>query len=903
MTINSIAPKDLKCWLSAIFLGLLGFFLNFAKIALFFNIDMIVGGIVVILSLKYCGKKGILSALIASSATYFIWNHPYAIIIFTAEAVVISYFAQDDQDIIFVDLIYWVSVGIILVFVFYFIVMHVSLKSTYIIMLKQSINGVLNTTLASILYHLINYICKQTGRKYRLVSFRSVFFKIFVIAAFLPSMMFIMLSVKSDNNKMSQVMQSTLSSFLITATSSADEFLSDVAGREQLIADTAKEYNYQYTTAALNKLRDNLSKMMMSTDTFTDMGVIDNNYNSLAFIQKNNGKIIKLNNINFSDKDYYSEIRNTDKTYISNVYKDNSGNNKNIVMLMPLKDKNGLTAGYVQGSIDFAPLYNQLKRLSKEINIYFTLVDRHSEIILSTNPEFKKAAKYSDIRMAGDITPLSEGIYQWTPPTTTYVTYMTRWQKSFYVGSSDLSKYNGLRLIAEYPLTQYVDTMNNKGVKSLMIIAIMILSTVSAAWFISRSISSRLTELTVNTIHLPDKVYNSENIKWSDTIFSEIKLLTDNFIEMQQQLNVKFFQLNQKTHELHIILDSIPLVIFLKNTRNCFIMGNKAASEYLGIPQDDFDGKPASDIFPDNFEKLYQDDLQVIKTAAPVIKIIQTYKTPGGDRTVMTDKIPILGHDGHVTSILIISQDITDEIKAGEERQRTLDALYQQSKMAEMGAMIGAIAHQWKQPLNTAAMITQVIQSDAEDGNIDKESLIESTVLLMDNINFMSQTVSDFTSYFKQNKEKQIFKPCETVKEIYALIDRQFVKHDITVVFHEHEHFEIDSFRNEFKQVCLNILNNAKDALIDSDVKNKRIDVKYKTTKDTGVIIISDNGGGIAEDLLPDKLFEPYHSTKGEKGTGIGLYICKNIVEQHIGGTITARNVDGGAEFTITLPI
>ena len=140
------------------------------------------------------------------------------------------------------------------------------------------------------------------------------------------------------------------------------------------------------------------------------------------------------------------------------------------------------------------------------------------------------------------------------------------------------------------------------------------------------------------------------------------------------------------------------------------------------------------------------------------------------------------------------------------------------------------------------------------------------------------------------------------MQEIYQLIDRQFVKADIRVEFHEHEHFEVFGLKNEFKQVCLNLLNNAKEVLIEKNIHKGFIEVKYAKTPTHGRIIISDNGGGISEDLLPDRLFEMNTTTK-DNGTGIGLYICKTIVEEHMGGTITVKNTDVGAEFTITLPL
>lgn len=897
--------RELGLWLFALLAGLVGFLINFAKIGLFFNVDLIVGGIPVMLAVLYCGKKAILSGFIASVTTYFLWHHPYAIIIFTAETVFVSIYRSRGKNIMLADMFYWLIIGMPLVYIFYHCVMHLGGKPTYLVMLKQAINGVVATILASMIYQLINIYRKINGKTYSLVKLNNIFFNIFVVIGFLPLMIYIVHTTRQDSQKLSEIKQKILTEITHISIINTDEYMAHASEHQDLVEDTVMRYGMWNTKESLGELDHTLLKTMMASDTFTSMGVIGRDLHSVSNYVRRGDKAIKLDNQDFSGRDYYTDAEQAKGIYVSDVFssKEHGVITRKIFMITPLKDSNGKISGYVQGGLNLRTLETIFNELTRDSDIYLTLTDRHGEIITTTNPYLMNTKRYADSRTAGDVSPLSGGIYQWTPPAGDNVTFMSRWTGSYYVSSHNIDQAKGLRIIAESPLASYVRHMNTKGLSSMQLIALMMVLTLMLAWFVSRKISRHVTELSHNSSHLPDKVYRGETITWHRSLFAEVNDLTANFMDMQQQLYVKFFQLKQKTHELKLILDSIPMIIFLKDTRNNIIMGNHTAAEYLRMGNNELSEKHVKKIFPDNYDKLYEDDLHVIKTGEPLRKIMQTYKTPQGEISVLTDKIPVLGQDGRVESILIISQDITDEIKANEERQKTLDTLYQQSKMAEMGAMIAAIAHQWKQPLNTAAMITQVIQSDAEDDTLEKDDLIRNTNLLMSNINFMSQTVADFTGYFKQNKEKQLFKPCETVKEIYALIDRQFIKNNIKVVFHPHDHFEIYGYKNEFKQVCLNVLNNAKDALIESGSKNRKIDVKYKMTDKNGIIIITDNGGGINESLLPDKLFEPYNSTKGDNGTGIGLYICRNIMQQHIGGNITARNTADGAEFTITVPL
>lgn len=130
-----------------------------------------------------------------------------------------------------------------------------------------------------------------------------------------------------------------------------------------------------------------------------------------------------------------------------------------------------------------------------------------------------------------------------------------------------------------------------------------------------------------------------------------------------------------------------------------------------------------------------------------------------------------------------------------------------------------------------------------------------------------------------------------------------FIKAGITVNIHSENNFSIKGHPGEFMQVILIILSNAKDAMIERGIRDGVIECYFETSGGTGFLKIRDNAGGIPQELLPDKIFEPYFTTKGEGGTGIGLQIARNIVEKHMRGSLTAANTENGAEFTLALPI
>ena len=245
-------------------------------------------------------------------------------------------------------------------------------------------------------------------------------------------------------------------------------------------------------------------------------------------------------------------------------------------------------------------------------------------------------------------------------------------------------------------------------------------------------------------------------------------------------------------------------------------------------------------------------------------------------------------------------QHIVDE-KVNEIRDKD-KILLQQSKMAAMGEMIGAIAHQWRQPLNSLGLNIQLLEELAEDGELKPDEISEFVNKNMQTIQFMSQTIDDFRNFFRKDKEKVEFNLKEIIEKTINLQKAQLEDYNIKVKTNLQD-VTIKGYKNEFMQVILNLVSNSKDAILERREKiGEEFEGKIEITdeiKDSKVIIkIKDNGGGVPEEIK-ERIFEPYFTTKEEgKGTGIGLYMVKEIVER-MDGSITIDNVDDGVEFIV----
>ncbi|MBF0487693.1 MAG: PAS domain-containing protein [Nitrospirae bacterium] len=247
-------------------------------------------------------------------------------------------------------------------------------------------------------------------------------------------------------------------------------------------------------------------------------------------------------------------------------------------------------------------------------------------------------------------------------------------------------------------------------------------------------------------------------------------------------------------------------------------------------------------------------------------------------------------------------------VEETQKRQQQEQMLIQQSKMAAMGEMIGLIAHQWRQPLNAIGMVVQDIKEAYNYGELNEKYIQETVDTTMNQVYFMSKTIEDFKDFFKPSKKKVRFDVKTAIQELLSMFEQMFKKNDVDIFMRIAQDAVLitEGYPNEFKQVILNIMNNAKDAITSKresgDAIQGRIDINIINNVERNKIIISikDNGGGIPEHII-NNIFDPYYTTKGEKGTGIGLYMSKTIIETNMGGSLTVKNVDGGAEFVISL--
>jgi PAS domain S-box-containing protein len=379
------------------------------------------------------------------------------------------------------------------------------------------------------------------------------------------------------------------------------------------------------------------------------------------------------------------------------------------------------------------------------------------------------------------------------------------------------------------------------------------------------------------------------------------------------------------------VVQNISEIIFLVDMDGSWSFLNPAWYDITGFSIEEAIGKNVlSYVCPgEYFTEMKGLFCQLMQQEIEIIDISSRFITKsGGFRWLEVFAGTVKDGNGRITGIsgsmndITIPKLVTEELRVKqvqlEEMNRNLEIivqnevaknrekdllLIQQGRLAAMGEMIGNIAHQWRQPLNAIGLVIQNMLDAYEYSELTRDYLQNQVNKATDIIQYMSQTIDDFRNFFKQNKEKQNYSLKEVLDKTLSFIEASFKNNNIQLELNVEEDIALHGYPNEYSQVLLNILNNAKDAHLKKNQFKRWVKIRAYPENEKSVVIICDNAGGIPDKII-SKIFEPYFTTKEPgKGTGIGLYMSKAIIEKNMRGSLTVRNIEGGAEFRIECSI
>lgn len=401
-------------------------------------------------------------------------------------------------------------------------------------------------------------------------------------------------------------------------------------------------------------------------------------------------------------------------------------------------------------------------------------------------------------------------------------------------------------------------------------------------------------------------IYDGDVVIATANISTDITMQKNYEKKLQKQVHEEIQKRTENELLYNKIFDTANLGICLTNTEGRFAAVNPEYCNIYGYQEDELIGKHFTIVVPDehkeSLSKLHYDFLihekEELSTEWTVIR------KDGKHIRILASASRLENVVGGPYKITTVS-DITEAYKTRELQQQQEALLIQQSKMAAMGEMLGAIAHQWRQPLNVINCTTLDMKLKSDLDSLDKSSLEKSLSDLENITQEMSRTIEDFMNFFKVDKKVAEFSIYECFNYALRIFEAQFKSLNITLHVEISKELVLNGIMGELEQVFLNFLSNSKDAFVETQVTNKNIKIYTQVDEKYTKIIYEDSAGGIDENILAS-IFNPYFTTK-VKGTGIGLYMSSLIISNTFKGEIFANNIYEdkrrvGTKFLIEVP-
>jgi len=372
--------------------------------------------------------------------------------------------------------------------------------------------------------------------------------------------------------------------------------------------------------------------------------------------------------------------------------------------------------------------------------------------------------------------------------------------------------------------------------------------------------------------------------------------ITSQELHEQTQLQEKIQnELNAKTHTLELIQEMSNLANWEVDLKTLKITWSKRSYQIYNVSP--LEEPPTyleflNMVVPQDRKKLI--DFREKLNDSNVHSVEIAVKRYDNKILHMLESAKLVFENGKPIKVIGTSLDITD-IKMKD----TL--LMQQAKSAQMGEMINMIAHQWRQPLNAISSAGIKLNMQSEMDVVTKEMIRNTTQFIEDMTQKMSQTINDFMDFSKPSHTKEIINFQTILDDILKIIGTQLKNHNITLESTIEKTLQFYTYKKELEHILINLIINARDALETLDDIDKKIMITVYSKHKLLIIKVADNGGGIDDNII-NRVFDPYFTTKeSSKGTGLGLYMSKKILQEHMNGDIYVRNKDLGAEFTIIL--
>lgn len=906
MNINTgTTEKTIATAVALSFLGLIG---NYLSMPVAYGVSFIFGSIFSIIALRTLGFwLGVGVAFIASLYTYFLWNHPYAIVVFVAEIIWLGGALQKGKtNIVLIDSVFWLVLGAPLVFFFYYAQMHLGLQSTAIIVLKQSLNGILNALTASILLAhtpIASWLDRNAARQK--ASYSLIVFHIVSASLMLPTLGLVLLHTHRDISSRQERIIEEVDSYAREAEGAVASWVSTHVNAAKIIG----ELGSTYPLSPSSRLQEELERIHALFPSFHNVFLGDSTSTTIAFHPMINERGESTIGINFADRAWFKQLSSTLQPTISDIFMGRGGIFQPIFSISVPILRDGKFSHFGLGAVNVDSMSQFFELTGKHKELVHTVVDRNNNVVMSTDHS-RKPLSPMPANLGGQDIAVSANVNLWVPGNQRNISIMDAWQEAYYYITLPIQG-TPWTLKAEYPVGPLRKYMYESTIFSLSLVAIIYAIMITLAHFLSILLMTPLKTLSQISMNIPGKIENREPFVWPHSQILEVSELISNFTLTATTLENRLLETRERYKRL---VEVSPSGIFICDAGGNYTYVSSKWVEITGLRESDALGKGlTSGVHPEDKKSVLScfheaqahgtDYMSEFRFVSPsglrwVLSIASASKVQGQVVDWVGTITDITERKMTTEALLKAHNELEQRVQERTlELQKTHEQLLHAEKMSAIGNLSASIAHEFNNPLQGVMGIVRGVKRRVELSKDDQE-LVDLAITECNRMKDLIKSLQDFNRPTSSRKAPMNIHAA--LDSILLLAKNKFQTKKITVEKKYQENLpQIMAVADQLKQVFLNLLNNASDACSQGG------DITIETDRlDNNVVIrFHDTGCGITAENK-EHIFEPFFTTKTTmKGTGLGLSVSYGIIKEHK-GEITAESDPGkGTTFSVILPI